>query len=93
VVGTPTYTGKYKKLGNVTYWTLSVSSTTSTASVAGTTYFNLPSSIASPSVCSAINANGAINLGNGYISTSVCYTPTWSATSGPIIISGFYFNT
>ena len=92
VIGTPTYTGKYKKLGNITYWTLLVTSTTSTASVAGTTYFTLPSTPASTSTLNAVNSTSYTSLGTGFISTSNGYPPTWSA-SASITLSGFYFNT
>ena len=76
----------------MTYWTLSVSSTTSTASVAGTTYFTLPSTPASTSTLNAVNSTSYASLGTGFISTSNGYPPTWSA-SASITLSGFYFNT
>lgn len=89
VVGTPTYTGRYIKIGKQIFWTLKIVSTTSTASTANSTFFaGLPAAV-NPAVCGAVNSN-VVSYGNGYVDTAGnVYTPTWGAT--PVVIcSGSY---
>jgi hypothetical protein len=89
VVGTPTYTGRYIKIGKQVFWTLKIESTTTTASTANTTYFSGLPAAASPAVCAAVSSNVA-SFGNGYVDTTGnVYTPTWGAT--PVVFcSGSY---
>ena len=92
VVGTPTYTGTYRIIGKVVFWTLTVSATTSTSATQGVTYFNLPTAALTPSTFNAINANGSVPLGGGFCDTpSYAFCPTWfSGADIRIILSGFY---
>lgn len=89
VVGTPTYTGRYIKIGKQVFWTLKVESTTTTASTANTTYFSGLPAAATPAVCAAVSSNVA-SFGNGYVDTNGrIYTPTWGATA-VVYCSGSY---
>ena len=88
IVGTPTYTGKYTKIGSLVTCTLQVVSTTSTASTAGATFFNgLPYTPSESSVCVAIKNDGSASFGNGvvYAPGSAIYTPTWPATANVVV--------
>ena len=94
VVGTPTYTGTYIKIGRMVYCQLSVSSTTSTASVANTTSFTgLPyvqaTGPGNHSTMTAVNNSTVASIGVGLVNTSLGYTPTWAAAAD-VIISFFY---
>ena len=89
VVGTPTYTGRYIKIGKQIFWTLKIESTTSTASTANSTYFSGLPNAATQAVCGAVNSN-VVSYGNGYVETNGrVYSPTWSAV--PVVFcSGVY---
>jgi hypothetical protein len=94
VVGTPTYTGKYVKIGINVFCYLTVTSTTSTASIANTTAFTgLPYTQATGpgnhSSMTAVNNANVTSLGVGLINTNTGYTPNWGA-SGDVVISFFY---
>lgn len=82
VVGTPTYTGTYSKIGRRVFCELHVTSTTTTASTANSTAFSgLPYSVTRPSVNMACSQAGA-SFGNGITFTdSKVYTPTWAANA------------
>jgi hypothetical protein len=90
IVGTPSYVGKYTKIGkNVWAW-MQVYSDTSTASTAASTYFTgLPYNPTFVTVCSAVTG-GCLSLGNGYVySDGKIYTPTWAAVN-LVWVSFFY---
>ena len=90
VVGTPTYTGTYERVGDLVNFTITVVSTTSTASTAGATSFNAPTSTVVPGTCSAASNNTVASYGVGICNSNRIYTPTWGADSN-VIISGQYF--
>ena len=90
VVGTPTYTGTYERVGDLVCFTITVVSTTSTASTAGATSFNAPTSTVVPGTCSAASNNTVASYGVGMCNSNRIYTPTWGADSN-VIISGQYF--
>lgn len=92
VIGTPTYTGVYTKIGNRIFWSLDVISTTSTAATANSTYFSgLPVGNGNGDVVSAVRAD-VTSLGNGFLdaATGRVYAPTWSATGLRVFLSGSY---
>jgi hypothetical protein len=94
VVGTPTYVGRYTKIGRQVFIHLTVKASTSTASTANSTYFSgLPFTVALGSTVSAVGNASISNLGVGLIdSSSVIYTPTWtSGANQTITLSGFYY--
>ncbi len=94
VVGTPTYTGRYTKIGQLVWIEIRIQSTTSTASTAGggsaTSFAGLPfvPSISTP--CSFIKNNvGDVGLGQFDANTSRLYCPTWTADI-EVVGAGFY---
>ena len=91
VIGTPTYTGTYTRIGNIVKVLLTISATSSTASTAGATSFTgLPYTPAYIEVCMAAN-NGIQSYGNGVVSTSgQIFTPTWAATAAVVNVSFTY---
>lgn len=91
VVGSPTYTGSYTKIGRMVYFQIGISGATSTASTANSTYVsNLPFSANGISVCGATNGNVA-NYGTGYVASTYVYPPTWTTTGLSIAITGVYY--
>lgn len=64
------------------------------ASVAGTSYLDLPFLTSTTTsgiwTCAAINSVSATSYGIGTIGNGRMYTPAWSATSDPVIISYSY---
>lgn len=91
VVGTPTYTGKYTKIGRQVSFVLRVQSTTTTESTFGSTGFSLPFSTADRSTVSAVQSSAGGTYGVGLIFTDGnAYPPTWAANAD-VTISGTYF--
>lgn len=97
IVGTPTYTGTYTKIGNVVYVNLRIQSTTSTSSVAGTTFINLGFPFLSKNIyttCPVVNTGTNADLGLGIIGLSggntIIYLPTWTGLAD-VTLTGFYY--
>ena len=90
VVGTPTYTGTYERIGDFVSFTIRVTSTTSTASTAGTTTFSTPTSTVVSGTCVAASGVTKLGLGTGLVDSSLIYPPTWAA-SADVVITGQYF--
>jgi hypothetical protein len=91
VVGTPTYTGKYTKIGRQVSFVLQIQSTTSTASSLGSTGFSLPFNAADRSTISAVQSSAGATYGVGLIFTDGnAYPPTWAANAD-VTVSGTYF--
>lgn len=92
VVGTPTYTGNYIKIGKLVYCTVGISSTTTTASTSGaTTFTGLPFTAAFASVMGAVNTNSNASYGGGEVGNTSA-TPTWAATQA-VTLSFLYIST
>ena len=97
VVGTPDYSGRYTIIGNMVFITVSISSTTTTAATAGTSYLSLPVAVLATqnsTVTAASASSGAppaAGYGVGWIDATNdrIYVPTWAATK-TVILSGFY---
>lgn len=87
VVGTPTYTGTFTRIGRQVFCTMSVTSTVTTAATnPSTTFTGLPfTQSAVPSACIATNTSAA-NLGVGAVSANVIYPPSWGAVNGVFIV-------
>jgi len=90
VVGTPTYTGTYERVGDLVSFTIRVTSTTSTAATAGSTSFTAPTSTVVSGTCVAASAVTAVGYGTGLVSSNVIYVPSWAA-SADVVITGQYF--
>ena len=87
VVGTPTYTGRYTKLGRLVNFDLRIEATTSTAATSGVTVFSLPFGQVGEPRSYAICSEGSPPTGP--ILTAYVYPPTWSATQS-VWICGTY---
>jgi hypothetical protein len=93
VVGTPTYLGRYRRVGMSIDFQVKFSATTSVASVAGTDYLTLPIAAKGYSgVATMTNDTTNIAVGLCHIdaATSRCYLPTQNATSSVLNLAGRY---
>lgn len=83
VVGTPTYTGTYTKIGRKVHITAKASSTTSIASTAGTSLFNgLPFTPAVAGTGGAVSVVSGTHFGSTIVYTNGnFYMPTWGANA------------
>ena len=98
VVGTPTYTGYYTRIGRVVYFSMNIVSTTSTTSTADSTTFSavLPVIVnagGAYGTCTAVNRGNTGSLGVGQIVLSggatTIFTPTWTAVAN-VLVNGFF---
>lgn len=93
VTGSPTYSGKYTKIGRVVYisWQITTGGSATTSSTANTTSItNLPYTVNTSGVMS-VSSNNIKNIGVGmFYSSTTAYTPTWIATTDVIYGSGCY---
>lgn len=102
VVGTPTYTGYYTRIGRIIYFTMNIVSTTSTTSTADATTFSatgfpvIINAGGAFSTCTAVNRGNTGSLGVGQIvnsgGTTTIFTPTWTALAN-VLVSGFFITT
>jgi hypothetical protein len=91
VVGTPTYTGRYTRIGRQVTIMLRIQSTTSTAGTFGLTGFSLPISTSITSTLTAVQSAGGASYGVGLVyNDGNGYPPTWGANAD-VTISGTYF--
>lgn len=93
VVGTPTYTGRYRFVGRQCFFQVSLVSSTSIASTAGTHYVTLP--VAAKGIGGAATmTNDTTNIAVGVchidVATSRCYLPTQAASGDTFTIAGWY---
>lgn len=93
VVGTPTYTGRFRVLGKSVQFQVSLVASTSVASTAGTDYLTLP--VTAKGVAGfayMTNASTMISCGECHIdvANSRCYLPTQNACSDAFNIVGWY---
>jgi hypothetical protein len=92
VVGTPTYAGTYTKIGNRVHWEIRVTSTTTTASTAGTTSFSgMPFTVGKANTCAAVSVSTKLHLGLGLAEegAAVVWPATWGADAD-VVLSGSY---
>lgn len=93
VVGTPTYTGRYRIVGRQCYFQISAVSSTSIATTAGTSYFTLPITAKGiGGVATMTNDTSDIAVGVCHIdvSTSRCYVPSQVASGHTFKVCGWY---
>jgi len=96
VVGTATFVGTYTKVGRLLYWKAKVSTTGTTASVAGTTFINnLPFALGPdrPTFIAQVADFVGCNAVGWVASQTQARTPTWSANANDIYLSGCYETT
>jgi len=89
-VGTPTITGRVYKLSDaITFFRIDIIPSTSTTSVAGTTYIdNMPVTATSNGVCFAVSGLLGTNAGMYDKTTNRVYVPAWTAITVPLTIIG-----
>ena len=96
VVGVPTYTGKYVRVGSLAFFIaiINAGGAITTASTAGSTRINNLPFVCLANFPSALivtdNLTSNHGIGNIPYSGINAYTPTWAATNNTIIISGWY---
>ena len=100
LTGTGTYTGSYYRFNTMLFFEVTISTTTTTASTAGTTYIsNLPFISSRNGSCIINDSTTKISIGTGLVEENNSsttkgqvkgYLPTWGATSDSISISGSY---
>lgn len=93
VVGTPTYVGRYRFNGSECQFQISLGATTSVATTAGTSYFNLP--VAAKGIGGvATMVNTSTNVAVGVcaidITNSRVYPPSQAASAATFAICGYY---
>lgn len=94
-VGSPTVTARYLRNGNITFFQIKVVPGTTVATVAGTSYTDLPIAAGASALAgdaSMVNLTTLIAIGNCVIDTanSRCYVPTQTATGNTLEIAGWY---
>jgi hypothetical protein len=99
VVGTPTYTGYYTRIGRMLYFSMKISSTTTTTSTADATTFSasgfpvIVNNGGAYGTCTAVNMGNTGSLGVGQIvysgGTTTIFTPSWTAVAN-VLVNGFF---
>lgn len=93
VVGTPTYTGRYRVVGRQCFFQISAVSSTSIATTAGTSYFALPMAakgIGGVATMTNDSADTAVGVCHIDVSTSRVYPPTQGASGNTFTICGWF---
>lgn len=86
VVGTPTITGMYFKLGQFAIAEITITPSTSTTAVAGTTYCDFPLIMQANGICFAVADNTGSNSGMCTASVNRIYVPAWTGVTTPVTI-------
>lgn len=85
--GTPTISGVYYQNAGFTDWVVKIVPATDTSSTLGVTFITLPFGVTADQPCFAVTgtsaANGVVNA-----AAKQAYTPTWTAITAPVTISG-----
>jgi hypothetical protein len=94
-VGSPTITGRFIKLQGRVFFQVKIVPGTTSASVAGSTYFGLPTTAAAEGITgegSMIDLTTKISVGVCAFDTtnSRCYVPSQTATADNLVIAGWY---
>lgn len=93
VVGTPTYTGRFRIVGKMCYFQATLVSTVSIASTAGTSYVTLPrtaSGLAGVSTFTNNTTNVAAGVCHVDVATSRVYLPTLVASADTFTLAGWF---
>jgi hypothetical protein len=93
VVGTPTYTGRYRFVGKQCFFQVSLVSDTSIASTAGTDYVVLPVTAKGVAGMAAMTddvTNVAVGQCHIDVATSRCYVPTQGASGNTFTVAGWF---
>lgn len=93
LVGTPTYTGRFRIVGKQCFFQISAVSSTSIASTAGTHYFDLPitaKGIGGVATMTNDTTNIAVGTCHIDVTNSRCYVPSQAASGNIFNICGWY---
>jgi len=93
VIGTPTYVGRYRVIGRSCQFQVSLISTTSIASTAGTHYISLPmpaNGIAGIATMTDDTTNIAVGTCHIDVATSRCYLPALIASADQFTVCGWF---
>lgn len=93
VVGTPTYTGRYRFVGRQCFFQIALVSTTSIASTAGTHYVNLPTAakgLAGVATMTNNTTKVAVGVCHIDVATSRCYLPAQAASGETFTVAGWF---
>lgn len=93
VVGSPTYAGRWHRMGRLIFFQASFLASTSVASAAGTTYITLPVSAAGTAgMATMTNRTANTVVGGAVIDTtnSRCYLPAQAASGNTFNVAGWY---
>lgn len=93
VVGTPTYSGRYRIVGKQCFFQIKAVSSTSIASTAGTHYFAMPipaKGFAGIATMTDDTTNIAVGVCHIDVATSRCYVPSQVASGDTFTVAGSY---
>lgn len=93
VVGTPTYTGRYRVVGKQCFFQASLVASTSIAATAGTHYVALPiaaKGIGGAATMTDNTTNIAVGVCHVDVSTSRCYLPSQAASGNTFNVTGWF---
>jgi hypothetical protein len=93
VVGTPTYTGRYRIVGKQCFFQVSLVSSTSIATTAGTHYVTLPitaKGIGGMATMTNDTTNIAVGVCHIDVSDSRCYLPSQVASGNTFTVAGWF---
>ena len=93
VVGTPTYTGRYRIVGRQCFFQVTLVATTSIASTAGTHYVTLPitaGGLGGVATMTNDTTNIAVGVCHLDVATSRAYLPTQAASANTFTVAGWF---
>lgn len=88
--GGPSIEGKYYRISDyLTYFTITITPSTDTSSVAGTTYCdNFPLNVSNDGICGTVTSTTGVGLGVVQATTDRIYTPTWTNVTTTVTVMG-----
>ena len=93
-VGTPTTSASYVKIGNVIYYTITITPATSiSCTLLNSSITGLPNTPSTSFICAAVDGDTGANYGNGPVSPFAggsIYPPTTGVITTKLIVSGWY---
>lgn len=93
-VGTPTTTASYVEIGNVIYYTITITPATSiSCTLLNSSITGLPNTPSANFICAAVDANTGANYGNGTVNAFAggsIFPPTTGVITTPLVVSGWY---
>ena len=92
-VGTPTYTGRFRFVGRQCFFQINAVASTSIATTAGTSYFELPApakGIGGMATMTNDSTNVAVGVCHVDVATSRVYPPSQAASGSTFHVTGWY---